>query len=187
MAKLAVNIAEGLIEIEGDEKFVLSAFSEARAALKEMETGSSAPEKIQTTFKATPPPQKEEKGSGVKTKGSTGKGKTSKAAQPVLNANLDLTGLSGFVADHKPAKNTERILVFAAFLRDKLAISPCSFDDIFSCFHAMKSTMKIPQAFAKNMHDAKSEGFIEYVKLNEIEIPIMGENHLVTLTKKTSE
>ncbi|MNS68067.1 hypothetical protein D3C72_1013340 [compost metagenome] len=185
MAKLVVNIADGTIEIEGDEAFVLAAFAEVQTALSALNTTvltgsrakSAAPELNGTSpDDATP-----------KNKSTAGKSKPSKKPQPTLNSSLDLSGLSEFLNKYKPKNNAEKILVFGAFLRDTQKIVPCSFDDIFSCFYSMKSSMKIPQAFAKNMHDAKISGYIDYVKLNEISIPTMGENHLTVLLKKAAE
>lgn len=185
MAKIAVNIALGTIEIEGDEQFVLTAFGEVQAALKTINL------KPQTVPKAEP----EDAGAGhspaadvaPKAKSNATKPSTpKKATQPSLNAHLDLAGIEDFVAKYNPAKNTERILVFAAFLRDRAEIYPTSQDDIYSCFHTMKSDMKIPVAFSKNMNDAKAAGFIEYEKLNEITITTMGENQLTGMSKKVA-
>lgn len=123
-----------------------------------------------------------------KSKSTSGKSSSgAKKTQPVLNPRLNLSALSDFVKKYKPKKNTERILVFSAFLRDELGISPCPSDDIYSCFHSLKSEMKIPEAFQKNMNDTKSEGFIEYSKLSEISVPAMGENQLVSMAKRAIE
>ena len=183
MAKLIVNIAEGTIEIEGDEKFVLNAFSEVRAALKEIDVTTTTAAKKPPTPQA-PPLEPETAATAPKTK-AAGKPKSAKA-QPTLNPNLNLTGLEEFVASYKPGNNMEKMLVFAAFLRDKLSMSKCSDDAIFSCFHNMKSSMKIPQAFGKNLNDAKNAGYVDYTKLSEISITTMGENHLIALGKKAA-
>lgn len=183
MAKLIVNIAEGTIEIEGDEKFVLNAFTEVRAALKEIDIASTTAPKKPSPLQATPNGS-EAAFTASKAK-AAGKPKGAKA-QPTLNPNLNLIGLDEFVASYKPGNNMEKILVFAAFLRDKLSMSNCSDDAIFSCFHNMKSSMKIPQAFGKNLNDAKNAGYIDYSKLSEITIPTMGENHLIALAKKVA-
>jgi len=188
MAKLTVNIADGSIEIEGDEKFILTAFSDVRNALKELE--GTKPIKPNASQADPTPPVDTPSGqvTAQKPKASSSKSSSgSKKPQPMLNANLDLSGLDDFVKRYKPIKNTERILVFAAFLRDVLKISPCPSDDIYSCFHGMKSEMKIPVAFQKNMNDTKSEGYVEYSKLSEIRIPTMGENQLVIMAKKAAE
>jgi hypothetical protein len=188
MAKLTVNLSDGSIEIEGDEKFILTAFADVRTALKDLE-GFQAfnpkpdPVAAKAPADAVPDETPSQKAKPANTKSAAG----SKKPQPTLNPHLDLSALSDYVKHYKPKKNTERILVFAAFLRDKLSISPCSSDDIYSCFHSLRSEMKIPEAFQKNMNDTKSEGFIEYVKLSEVSIPIMGENQLVALSKKAAE
>lgn len=186
MAKLLVNVADGTIEIEGDEKFVLSAFDQVRSALKEMSVSPVASPKGNGS-EINKPAADDPDTVGSKAKSPSHKTKASKPHQPTLNANLDTSGLAEFLALYNSSKNTERILVFAAFLREKLSLTPCNSDDIFSCFHSMKSSMKIPEAFAKNMNDAKAAGYINYSKLSEISIPIMGENHLVNLAKKVTE
>ena len=188
MAKLTVNLADGSIEIEGDEKFILTAFADVRTALKDLD--GAKPFKPKAPFVETPPNSDGIAGEAAssKPKSTTAKPVTgSKKSQPTLNPHLDLSALADHVKQYKPKKNTEKILVFTAFLRDELNISPCPSDDIYSCFHSLKSEMKIPEAFQKNMNDTKSEGFIEYVKLSEVTIPTMGENQLVSLKKKAAE
>ncbi|WP_395942641.1 hypothetical protein [Brevundimonas sp.] len=190
MAKLTVNVSDGSIEIEGDEAFILTALGEVRGALKDLQPSNG--------FKSKSPDSEigplnssevvSEKIPPLKSKQSQIKNSSSsKKSQPSLNTNLDLSKLPEFIKKYKPKNNTEKILVFCSFLRDILKVSPCADSDIYSCFHSMKSEMKIPEAFAKNMNDAKKEGYIEYTKLSEVIIPTMGENHLVYMAKKVSD
>jgi hypothetical protein len=109
-------------------------------------------------------------------------------AKPNFNSKLDTTGLADFYDEWKPENNSEKILVFDVFLRDRLKIAPCNADDIYTCFFVMKGKTKIPEAFQQAFITAKHRiHFIEFETTQSIEVTIPGDNWFAEQAKKLKE
>lgn len=196
MAKIFVDAKQGVIEIEGDEGFVLTAYSSVQDSLKAKsfdqddtpEPNVPDEEKVATTSAAIPKARnaRTKSKSPAKNSGSSRSSGIPKYYDANFNPNLDFSELKNFISKYNPATNITRNLVFVAFLRDKLGIYPCSADDIYSCYYSIKSELSIPEAFGKSLNDSRNEGFILYSSSSDISIPTVGENKLTEMAKVVS-
>jgi hypothetical protein len=183
--KLAINLSEGTVQVEGSEEFVRFIYQDFRDSLsKQVVVRPFSARSIEAN--STPPllegESKAPKRSARKTSTSGSSEKQrSVIYKPKFNTQLDLSGLEQLFDEWKPENNFEKILIFAAFLRDKLNIAPCSADDIYTCFATLnrKGKTKIPEAFVQAFRDAQHRThYIEFKSLQEIEITIPGDNRL---------
>ena len=189
--KLSINLKEGTIIVEGDEGFVRFIYQDFKESMSKQVVVQPPPiasieqpaSPMLVEHSAPAKPRKAKKTS----LGATNKVSATKY-KPQVNSGLILTGLAEFYDAWKPENNFERILIFAIFLRDRLEITPCSADDIFTCFFLLKNKDPIPEAFTQAFRDAKSRThYIEYQTLAEITITIMGENRYNEQLKAKSE
>lgn len=192
MAKIHINLQQGIIDIEGDEQFVREAFAEVRTSMSNIHvvtaphTVSPLPANKIEQQVAKPKQRPKHRPRAKAEQGEAGGGGIGSYYKATFNPNLDLAGLGDFLKLYCPANKKERVLVYTAFLRDALNRSPCTADDIYSCFWAMKSEASIPEAFGKNLNDARREGFIAYSGPSDVTIPTAGENALIRLGKKVA-
>lgn len=192
--KLAINLKEGTVEVEGDEAFVRFIYDDFKESLSKHAALRTAPQPALDQAAERPllttGDSKRIKKSPARKKGGSGDNEKSRGAhtKPKYNAKLDLTRLPEFYDEWKPSGNSEKILVFAVFLRDHLRISPCSADDIFTCFFGLKSKTKTPEAFQQAFINAKNRThYIEFKSTDSIEITIAGDNWFTEQAKKLRE
>lgn len=97
---------------------------------------------------------------------------------PTLVKDLNLSGLNEFYEPWAPKNHPERILLFAHFLDSALHISPCTADQIFTCYRYVKD--RVPEAFVQAFRDASGNrhGYIDYKSPTDISVTIVGLNHL---------
>lgn len=189
-AKLHINLSEGTLSAEGSEEFVQSIYSDFRNRLIEeavdrqpkqipafeqnnpalpTQDGQSSPQKTQTPRKSKSPSSKRQ---------SAG------TYVPQFNPDLDLSKLSEFYARFDLKKHSEKILVFAIFMRDYLHKSPCSADDIYSCYFTLRTQTEIPEAFKQAFIDTFNRtGWVQFISKDEIRITTAGENRFTEMTK----
>lgn len=194
--KLAINLSEGTVEVEGDEAFVRFIYQDFKETLAKHAVvrpvspspleHAPAPQRLLTNDKkgkkdrAKPSARKVASGDGEKTR--------TVLAKPNFNSKLNVTGLADFYDEWKPENNSEKILVFAVFLRDRLKIAPCNASDIYTCFFAMKAKTKIPEAFQQAFSTAKHRThFIEFDTTDSIEVTIPGDNWFTEKAKNLKE
>jgi hypothetical protein len=175
--KLRIDLSSGILDVEGSEELVREIYLDFKDKINTLasSTAQSEPQNTQAATKK----QKKPKPSNEK---STVAGKSKKQAQskPVFDSSLDLTKLEQFFDEKKPSNHSEKILVFAAFLRDELSLEPCTVDQVYTCYETLKSKTKIPEAFRQAFINAKNKThFIDYDgKTGEISITFPGNNHL---------
>lgn len=194
--KLAINLAEGTVEVEGSEDFVRFIYQDFKDSLSKqviirparpptLEHTPLEPRLIENENK-----ESSKKSSADKKASPTSEGKRSRSSvyKPKFNSKLNLAGLDEYFDELKPKSTSEAIVVFAAFLRDRLQMVTCSADDIYTCFFTLKSKLKIPTAFQQAFHDAKRRThFINYDSLDSISVSIAGDNWLEAQAKKAKE
>lgn len=187
MAKIHVNLQQGIIDIEGDETFVRDSFELVRSSMVALQKGAAIVQPTLSSHQAgsgavdetqTPPAAKKQPTANAKNPGAKYK--------PKIDPGTDLSQIEAFYNKYGPKNNREKMLVFAAYLRDVLKKSPCSADQLYTCFMGLKHMTKIPEAFDKNIRDAKVEGLLEYEHINVINITTVGENVLVKLSAKAA-
>ena len=63
------------------------------------------------------------------------------------------------------------------FLEEKCEISPCTADQIYTCYRTLKQT--VPQHFRQVIINASggNYGYIEYASVDDIGVSIIGQNH----------
>lgn len=190
MAKIFVDAKQGVIEIEGDEQFVLTAYASVQSSLNSFDEPitpephtTGAPKVVADASTSKAKGQKTKSKSPAKPSGPSKSSGIAKYYDAKFDPNLDFSGLKDFMGTYNPATNMTRNLVFAAFLREKLGLSPCTADAIYSCYYSLKSELSIPEAFGKSLNDSRSEGFISYNGPSDITIPTVGENKLSEMSK----
>ena len=187
-AKLHINLLQGVLEVEGDEKFVQSIYQDFKShlpkqsATRNAERRANEPAEIIDHESSSSHERRRRRGTR-----RTGDGETAKIADyaPKLNSNLDLKDLRKFYGQFDPKNHSEKILIFAVFLRDSLKIVPCSADDVYTCYRELKDITKIPEAFVQAIRDAQNKaGAIDFVSQTEIKITIAGENYFTQKLKR---
>ena len=193
--KLIINLSDGTVHAEGNEDFVRFIYQDFKDSLSKhplvnapapvLPSAHDSDRNLLTNDSAqsiaTPSNRKKTiSGEGEKTRTTQ--------AKPKYNKNLDLTGLAEFYDELKPEKYSEKILVFAVFLRDRLGTSPCTSDDVYTCFFELRAKTKIPTAFQQAFIDTRNRThFIDFRALDAIEINIAGENWVTEQAKRIRE
>jgi hypothetical protein len=97
---------------------------------------------------------------------------------PTRVKNLDLAGLDASYRQWVTKNHPERILLFAHYLQEEMQISPCTADQIFTCY--LQTKEKIPKAFVQAFRDASGNkyGYIDYKSLTDITVTIHGRNQV---------
>jgi hypothetical protein len=179
--KLHINLAQGIIDVEGDVGLVREVYQD----FKERLTAHSRTGVI-TEREAQEPAKADNDGQAVKQKRRTTSRKKAKPADdgaisanpdaPKLDKNLDTSKLKSFYDQFEPGSAPEKILIFLKYLVDELGVEMPNTDQVYTCFFALKE--KAPSAFAQAFRDAANKkGFIEFNSAADIKITIMGENH----------
>jgi hypothetical protein len=194
--KLAINLREGTVQVEGSEDFVRFIYQDFKEHLSRNAVVQPAHLAIEHSAASRPlladhseKPKKNYTGAkkqARKNAASDSKVRTNDY-RPHFNTKLDLAGLVDIFDQWAPANNHEKILLFAMFLRDKLNVAPCTADDIYTCFATLnrKGKTKVPEAFLQAFRDAQSRtNFIEFKSLQQILVTIPGDNHYNEKHKK---
>jgi hypothetical protein len=176
-AKLHINIPLGVLEVEGDEKFVQAIYDDFKSKLAQgaadrgRDAGEAAKAEGLSEDRKRKLPIRRSVGS------ENAKARVSEYS-PKFDPNLDLSKLEDFYAKFDPKNHREKILIFAVFMRDVLKKAPCAADDIFSCYRTLKDRTEIPEAFLQAIRDTQNKGgYVELVSPAEIKITIAGENY----------
>jgi sulfite reductase alpha subunit-like flavoprotein len=192
-AKLHINMAQGIVDVEGDVEFVRKVYEDFKDRL--LSSGFSADpddeekpkaktQPIKTTNK---PKSKPRKPSPSKAKNSSSETGTNPDS-PTLDKNLDTSALPGFYAQFAPKNNQEKILIFLKFMVDELGLESPNTDQFYTCFDAVKE--RIPQAFRQAFLDTSGKrfGYIDYSNADGVTLTIKGKNHFDSgIKKKTDE
>jgi len=186
--KLIINLKEGIVEVEGTEDFVRDVYNDFKERVSRPVPLPPAPPARLEQFKATG--EAEGTLAARRTTTTSRRGVAAKTGEtanykPKFNNDLNLNGLAEFYDLYAPKTHAEKILIFAAFLRDKIGISPCAADDIFTCYFTIKNKTKTPEAFVQAFRDCQSRThYIKFISLTAIEITIPGDNFLSSKSRK---
>jgi hypothetical protein len=179
--KLAINLTEGTVHVEGEEAFVRSIYEDFKDYLSKRISSRSA---IVTVTPPEVPAQVtneniQRKRRAIR-KSSRLESDKPRAAEykPKFRRDLDLSDLEGAYDAFNPRNHHERILVFAVFLRERFQIAPCTADDIYTCYGTMKAKTETPEAFVQAFRDAQNKAhYIDFNSPQDIRITIAGDNH----------
>ncbi|GLQ39833.1 hypothetical protein GCM10007908_34530 [Rhizobium albus] len=193
IAKLHINISQGIIDVEGDPELVRAIYDDFK-------------EQLLAGGTMQPPPLDESEGAGPAEDGGRPKARSKRkppakkrlasdeggpnvsADSPKLDKNLDTSGLPAFYERYEAKNNPQKILVFLKFMNDELGIENPNTDQFYTCFE--KVNARVPKAFAQAFRDASGRnfGYIDYNSATDIRITTVGSNHFkFDLKKKSSE
>lgn len=176
VAKLRIDLAQGVIEVEGPEDLVRSIYDDFK---ENVHTPSKAALNAKTTAGDTQPrPTPSQSQGGERRKGA------GKQALPKVVSDLDLSGagkverLREFFGTFKSSTNFERNLIFVYYLTQKLKINGITPDHVFTCYRDVPG-IKAPGALRQSLLDTSREkGWLNTSDMNGIEITVPGINYL---------
>jgi hypothetical protein len=191
--KLAINIREGTVEVEGDEAFVRSIYQDFKEHIGKLVALQPAAPRALAVAPDHPAITDESAAQSKKKphrRGSSKAGENSRSAdyKPTFDGSIDLSGLEEMYDEFDPENHSEKILLFAIFLRDTVKRVPCTADHIFTCYFTLKAKTETPAAFLQAFRTAQSRThYIEYSSPQDIQITIPGDNFYNAKLKKKSE
>lgn len=190
-SRLQIRLGEVLLDVEGDPTLVLEVYRDFRDRIvRNFKTDglvgpdAVAPASPSVSEDPAPIAQVEPREVAARRKGARRKRPSANGGEPRTEAytptmikNLDLRGLPEFYAKFKPKSHSEKILIFAEFLKDK-GHEPCTADQIFTCYAFAR--VERPKAFRQAIIDAHGlkHGFIDYKTVGDIRVTHLGEDHL---------
>lgn len=193
-AKLHIDMAQGVISIEGDPDLVREIYKDFKDHLTTAAPKPNATHAHASTGTPAGQTASETKPKGKPRASSKKKNDSLESSSgispnaPKLDKNIDTSGIAAFYEQYEPKNNSEKILIFAKYLSDILEINEPNTDQVYTLFK--KTGDKIPKAFAQAFHDTGSKhGFIDFNgSAGTIKITIAGDNHFNhDLKKKTTE
>lgn len=171
--KIKINITEGILEVEGDEKFVTKMYNDFKDNiivnyLKTTKENQSIRKKPTSTKKT----QKE-----TKKKNRT----KSKSNIPSVVSDLNLRpkqkkSLDDFVSTLTIKSNLERNTAYLYYLTNILGKSKIDQDHIFTCYRHLKE--KIPAALYQSLADTSVKGWIDTSDMEDLQLTSIGLNYV---------
>lgn len=173
-AKLRIDLSQGILEVEGSEKFVDIIYQDFKQnLLSKTSLIPSATPNMPSKFRAT-----------QKHKGSVEHSKKKSAVTtktPSLVKDLDLLGkgkaqsLKTFVGVYTPKSAMEWNLLFVYYLQKILEVDAIGVDHIYTCYKHVniKSPTHLYQSLVNTAH---KKGSINTTSVDAITVTIVGEN-----------
>lgn len=173
-AKLKIDLAQGILEVEGSEKFVEVIYQDFKQNLLLKAASDS-------TLNKKPKPAELEKQNGDGEHNKKKKKTASAQKMPVLVKDLDLLGkgklksLKDFVNTYTPKAAMEWNLLFVYYLQKILEIEGIGIDHIYTCYKHVN--IKPPTQIYQSLIDtARKKGSINTDSMESIKVTISGEN-----------
>jgi hypothetical protein len=191
--KLTINLKDGILDVNGSADFVRSIYEDFKGEVaRRLPQNNPAP--LQLDGAASEPletevEQSREKRTKTRRKrvASAGDGQKSRGSRykPKFDPALDVNGLVEFYDALAPKNNSENILAFAMFLKEKRQMDGCTGDHIYTCFYTVRDRTKIPEAFEQAFRDAQHRThYIQVNSMQDISVTIPGSNHFETMKKR---
>ena len=173
LSKLRVSIVEGILEIEGNEDFVLQIYEDFKQyAVKDRRHSYDA---------KTEQPNSNAASDGIATQ-KTHRPKSS-AGEPRFLKDLDLATRNGnpslrdYYGKFAPKLHSERNLIFVAYLQDIAEVTPISVDHVYSCYRKVQA--RAPKRFRQSLIDTSNKkGWLSTESLEDIRVSIAGLEYL---------
>ena len=181
MAKILIDLDGVHFEAEGEEPFIKELYSDFKTLFKDRPLDKKSPHSQSVPENnldqsATKPSRR--KKPSTQNKKSAGQ-KTRPRNSPQVVNNLPLDDLKEAYEQKKPKSNSELLLTFAAFLRDRHEIEPCTIDQLYTCYWALRTELKIPKAFKQAIIDTKNKKhWLDLTEDGNVKITNIGENAL---------
>jgi hypothetical protein len=182
-ARVRIDLAQGILEAEGTEEFLLEIYRDFRDRLSEslkvpLDTRDESDDDEEEEGKdRTEARVKESRAAPRARERRSGKSRT-----PVLVKNLDLAtkngriGLKDFVAQYRELKTAqERIAVSVYYLAKFASLPAITMDHVYTCLKHMEG--RLPDLLDQALWDsARRKGWIDTSSLDDIKLPLAGEN-----------
>jgi hypothetical protein len=173
-AKLRIDLSQGILEVEGSEKFVSEVYQDFKENLSR---------KFQVKSVTPPPPSHQ----NIPTEKSTGQSRkkhkvSSGIKMPSLVKDLDLLGkdkgesLKTFISSYVAPKSAmEWNVLFVYYLQKILGIPAVGIDHIYTCYKHLNE--KPPNNLYQSLIDtAHRKGSINTDSVDSITVTMVGEN-----------
>lgn len=177
-SRLIIDLRSGHLEVEGSEEFIREIYHDYKAQLSNTLglVAEESPEDPIKGEKKTKPRRR--KATQASSASSTEKRKSVIDDLKVIS-DLKIDKLPDFFQTKSPKGNPQILLVFAAFLRDEIQSNPCSVDELYTCYWAMKKTVKMPVKFRQAIIDTvNKKKWLEWKSSTQVSITSIGENVL---------
>ncbi|MCF1707404.1 hypothetical protein L0V05_01105 [Tabrizicola sp. J26] len=184
MPRLVIDIRAGHLEVEGSEEFIRSIFEDFRTniggKLGETEDAASELPDDDRAIAPTSNRQRPKRRRSSSTAASNGsEGKKSPLSNPEIDPTLKIDDLKSFFLQRKPTGNPQILLVIIAYLRDTLDMYPATVNQIYTCYWALRSEIKIPAKFRQAIIDTvNKKKWLEWKSQETVAITNIGENAL---------
>lgn len=173
MTILKINLNDGLLEVDGEEDFVRSIYSDFKTELIASRNANPAPVA-----------KKPDQDSTVKKSSSTKKSSNGKKRESfTILKDLDLSSktnsldLKNFLSDKAPITAMERNTVFVYYLKNHANASVITLDHIYSCYKY--TSTPVPAALRQSIADTSSRrGWLDTSSFDDIKLSIPGENYV---------
>lgn len=170
--KLIINLAKGLLEVEGSESFVKTIYEDFKENLS-----NNQPLKTKEKPKVEKPASEK----AVKRKPSTptSKKRKAKSKSPSIVKDLNLRpkgqdSLDDFVAGLKLTSNLSRNVAFLYYLIHEIKETEIGIDHIYTCYRHLKA--KVPAAFYQSIADTGVKGWIDTTNTDNLTLTGVGLN-----------
>ena len=179
MAKLKIDLQTGVIEIEGEEKFVQDVYGTLKENFTQFQLGANKSNHSSVIdVEVGGQNSLDEKNKKPRSHSVTRK----KESYQIVK-NLDLSGKAGgvslkqFYADKSPTTGQENNLVFVYYLQKVLNLNGISADHVYTCYKDVGA--KPPTALKQSLLDtASKKGWLDTSNPSDITVPISGENYV---------
>lgn len=174
--KIRIDLSQGIIEAEGEEKFVQSVYNDFKERLNARRVAHNG----EKGGKKKDSKRKKEVSEGVI---QQKRQRVAEAYSPKLVTDLDLSGvkkgenLREFYAKYNAKTNMQRNLVFVYYLQHSLEIKGINCDHIFTCYRDIPK-LKVPTALYQSLIDTNiNKGWLNTKSMDNIKVTIKGINY----------
>ena len=176
--KLKIDLNLGYIEVEGDEAFVQSVYTDYKDIIFGKANSQTVSSKILRI-----PNKKTLKLKTTERQRSKKKSQSGASASGTFLKNLDLSGsgkikrLKEYYLQYKVTSNFERNLIFVYYLGNEKKEKNITIDHIFTCYKEVGG--KVPKALQQSLLDtAHRKGWIDTSQNSDIKITVSGDNYM---------
>lgn len=173
MARVKIDITNGTLEVEGEEKFVERVYTDFKDKLVK-DFGEFKGDTVEIVAKRKP---------GKKPGETPAKKKKATKRKESYNivSDLDLYGKGGkkslkdFYSEKAPKTNMERNTVFVYYLQKELNLTGITVEHVYTCYKHVSTS--VPRALVQSLLDTSSRnGWLNTKSTNDISITTQGEN-----------
>ena len=170
MAKLLININEGLIELEGNEDFVLKIYNDMKEKIQIQSNNLAKQTNVNNSNLIEKEPTNKT--------GSQKKKSLPKSYSLCKDLNLYKEGehpsLKDFIRDYDTSSNLNRYLLFVHYLKVIKHVEKVGVNEIYTCFKNLN--IKIPNIEQGLRDTASRKGWLNNSSSENVQITISGEN-----------